>query len=320
MTKGSTGRTLGVMMPRDLAADRLVGFARRAEELGFGELWVVEDLGYAGGIAQAATALASTSTITVGIGILPVGARNVAFAAMELNTLALLFPGRVRAGVGHGMPGWMRSVGAWKGSPLTLLEEYLRGLRALLRGETAHADGRYVTLDGVRLEQVAAPAPSVLAGVRGPKSLAVAGAAADGVILAEPTPPEYVREAFTHIGRADAQVVAFAPAVVDDDGAAAVDRARPALATAGEPEWAAHVAPLPFAAELTELRTSCASPEAFAAALPEPWVRHLAAAGTPDEVRTTLARVHDAGAGTVVLVPVGDDAPTRLEELGRIAR
>ncbi len=97
--------TAGVMLPRDLAAAEIVPFARRAEELGFGEVWIVEDLGFHGGIAQAATVLAVTSRIRVGIGILPAGARNVAFTAMELATLARLHPGRLVAGIGHGVPG-----------------------------------------------------------------------------------------------------------------------------------------------------------------------------------------------------------------------
>jgi alkanesulfonate monooxygenase SsuD/methylene tetrahydromethanopterin reductase-like flavin-dependent oxidoreductase (luciferase family) len=296
----------------------MVRYARRAEELGFAELWVVEDLGFGGGVAQAATALASTSTITVGIGILPAGARNVAFAAMELTSVARLFPGRVRAGVGHGMPAWMRSVGAWPSSPLALLEEYLRALRALLRGERVTVEGRYVQLDGVRLEAVADPVPAVLAGVRGPRSLAVAGAAADGVILAEPTAPEYVARALDHVGRADVQVVAFAPAAVDDDPAAAVARLRPALAVVGEPDWAAHLAPLPFVEELAELRAAAGSADGFAQLLPEEWVRRLALAGSPADVRADLGRVREAGAQTVVLIPAGDGPLDRLVELARV--
>ena len=54
---------VGVMLPRDLPAEQFVDFARRAEELGLDELWVVEDLGFRGGIAQAATALAVTARI-----------------------------------------------------------------------------------------------------------------------------------------------------------------------------------------------------------------------------------------------------------------
>ena len=315
-----TGPAIGVLLPRDLPPDHLVRFARRAEELGFAELWVVEDLGFAGGVAQAATALASTTTLTVGIGILPAGARNVAFAAMELTTMARLFPGRLRAGIGHGMPAWMRSVGAWPSSPVTLLEEYVRALRALLRGERVAVQGRFVQLDGVQLEAAAHPVPPVLAGVRGPKSLGVAGAVADGVILAEPTAPEYVAQALEHVGRAHVQVVAFALAAVDDDASAAVARVRPALAVVGEPDWAAHLAPLPFAEELAELRATAGSADRVAEALPDEWVRWLALAGSPEEVRASLTRQHEAGVQTVVLIPVGSDPLARLPELARVIR
>jgi alkanesulfonate monooxygenase SsuD/methylene tetrahydromethanopterin reductase-like flavin-dependent oxidoreductase (luciferase family) len=311
------GPAIGVMLPRDLPADQLAGYARRAEELGFAELWVVEDLGFAGGVAQAATALASTSTMTVGIGILPAAARNVAFAAMELSTLARLFPGRLVAGVGHGMPDWMRSVGAWPRSPLALLEEYLTALRALLDGEEVTVQGRYVRLEGVRVEAVADPVPPVLAGVRGPRSLAVAGAVADGVILAEPTAPEYVAQAIGHLGRTDAHVVAFALAAVDDDPSAALARVRPALAVVGEPDWAPHLAPLAFADELADLRAATGSPDSFAAALPESLVRRLALAGSPADVRADLLQLGGAGARTVVLIPVGSDPQVRLVELAR---
>ncbi|MFD3788670.1 LLM class flavin-dependent oxidoreductase [Streptomyces cyaneofuscatus] len=82
------------------------------------------------------------SWLRVSIGLLPAGARNVAFAAVEIASLAQLFPGRTDIGVGHGMPGWMRSVGQWPGSPLTFLHEYVDALRALLRGEAPEVRGR----------------------------------------------------------------------------------------------------------------------------------------------------------------------------------
>lgn len=201
MRSPATDRTVGVLLPRDLPADRILPYARRAEELGFGALWVVEDLGFRGGIAQAAAVLASTDRIRVGIGLLPAGARNVAFAALEIASLAQLFPGRVDVAVGHGMPAWMRSVGQWPRSPLTLLREYVDALRALLRGELTQRRGQYVHLDGVQLDPSALPdvVPDILAGVRGPKSLALSGEVADGTVLAEPVAPEYARAALGHI-------------------------------------------------------------------------------------------------------------------------
>ncbi|MFF0160395.1 LLM class flavin-dependent oxidoreductase [Streptomyces sp. NPDC005263] len=73
---------VGVMLPLDLPVGEVLPYVRRAEELGFDQVWVVEDLGWRGGVAQAATVLAATTNLTVGIGIMPAGARNVCFAAV----------------------------------------------------------------------------------------------------------------------------------------------------------------------------------------------------------------------------------------------
>lgn len=315
--------SVGVMLRRDLPAADVIPFARRADELGFDELWVVEDLGFRGGLAQAGAVLAATERIHVGIGILPAGARNAAFAAMEAATLAQLFPGRVTVGVGHGMPSWMRAVGAWPSSPLTLLGEHVTAVRALLRGEqvTTAEQARSVHLQGVALEPVAVPAvvPDVLLGVRGPRSLALAGQVADGTILAEPATPEYVRAALAQIAAPGRhRLVTYNIAAVDDDAEAAVAAVRPALQWVGEPDIAPHVAPLPFAAELAALRASCADRAELVARLPAEWVRQLALAGTPDDVRARLAALADAGATSAVLVPTGDDPLQVLPSLARV--
>lgn len=299
------------MLPRDLPPADVVRFAKRAEVLGFAELWVVEDLGFRGGIAQAASVLASTSRIAVGIGILPAGARNAVFAAMELATLEQLFPGRLIAGVGHGMPHWMRSIGAWPASPLTLLEEYLTTVRALLRGDrVSTADtARYVKLADAALEPSSIPdaAPPVLAGVRGPKSLAVSGRSADGTILAEPACPEYVRASLGHIAAAGAhRLVTFNIGSVHPEASVAIDAARPGLAAIGEPDWAPHIEPLPFAAEFAALRADSASGTEFVEWMPADWVPQLALAGTAAQVRERLAELTDAGVTSSVFIPVGD--------------
>src|SRR5215213_8678577 len=117
------GYALGVMAPPNLPIRTFVEYVTEAERHGFDE-----DCFLKGGVAQAAVALSSTSRIVVGVGILPAGARNVAFAALEIAFLANLYPGRLMVGIGHGMADWMRQVGAHRSSPLTLLQEYLPAL------------------------------------------------------------------------------------------------------------------------------------------------------------------------------------------------
>src|SRR5688572_5671454 len=102
---------IGVMFDRDISPEELPGFAKALDEAGADDLWVVEDLGWNGGVSAAAIALAGTSRLRVGIGIAPAPLRSPALYAMEIATLARVYPGRVVAGLGHGVADWMRQVG-----------------------------------------------------------------------------------------------------------------------------------------------------------------------------------------------------------------
>jgi alkanesulfonate monooxygenase SsuD/methylene tetrahydromethanopterin reductase-like flavin-dependent oxidoreductase (luciferase family) len=124
---------LGVVFRPQLPPERLRPVAEAADAAGLDELWLWEDCFLESGIASAAAALAWTSRLTIGVGLLPVPLRNVALTAMEVATLERLFPGRLKIGVGHGVQDWMAQVGAKVSSPVTLLREHLDALRALLR-------------------------------------------------------------------------------------------------------------------------------------------------------------------------------------------
>ena len=166
---------LGVCFPREFPPADLLPSARAVERSGLDDLWLIEDCFFTTAPSLAAAALTGTERIRVGLGILPAVARNPAITAMELATLAGLGPGRLIGGIGHGVQEWMGQIGARQPSPLTALAEVLDAVRALLRGEQVTTDGRFVRLQEVRLERPPLPVPPVLAGVFGPKSLAMAG-------------------------------------------------------------------------------------------------------------------------------------------------
>jgi alkanesulfonate monooxygenase SsuD/methylene tetrahydromethanopterin reductase-like flavin-dependent oxidoreductase (luciferase family) len=217
------------------------------------------------------------------------------------------------------MRGWMQQVNAWPSSPLTLLREQATALRDLLRGATVTIDGTYVQLTEVRLEHPADIAPRIVAGVRGPRSLALAGEVADGVVLAEPVSPEYVRAALAQLGVGPGiRLAAYNVACVDDDADRARRVVRPALEWIGEPDWAAHIVPLPFGTELVALRAACRNRVEFVERLPDEWVDQLAVVGTPGAARARIDALHDAGATSVVLICAGPDAPVALESLARV--
>ncbi|MFF6783371.1 LLM class flavin-dependent oxidoreductase [Streptomyces sp. NPDC012510] len=216
-----TNVRIGVMYDRDWNPEGLPEFARRAEALGADDLWVVEDLGWNGGVTGAAVALGATDRLRVGIGIAPAPLRSPALLAMELATLARVFPGRLVAGIGHGVREWMVQVGVAPRSPLALLEETITSVRALLRGERVELTGREVTLDGVKLVHPPTEVPPVVAGVVRPRSLELSGRVADGTLIAEghgPRDLERIRE-LTGKGGAgpDHLMTVFAFACVGDD-------------------------------------------------------------------------------------------------------
>lgn len=124
--------TLGAVYRPQLPPENLRSVVLTAEESGVDSLWLWEDCFLESGIACASAALAWTSRLKVGVGLLPVPLRNVAITAMEAATLDRLFPGRVTIGVGHGVQDWMGQVGARVASPLALLSEYTEALKALL--------------------------------------------------------------------------------------------------------------------------------------------------------------------------------------------
>lgn len=182
-----------------LPPERLRPLAQRVEESGLDELWVWEDCFKESGIASAAIALGATSTLPVGLGLMPTPLRNVALTAMEIATLARVFPGRFLPGVGHGVQIWMDQVGGRVKSPLTLLREYATALRRLLDGEEVTTSGRYVKLDRVKLDWPVTQRVPLLLGGSGPKSLALCGELGDGSILASPLDPDEVGAAIRTI-------------------------------------------------------------------------------------------------------------------------
>jgi alkanesulfonate monooxygenase SsuD/methylene tetrahydromethanopterin reductase-like flavin-dependent oxidoreductase (luciferase family) len=223
--------TLGAVFRPEFAPERLLPVAQAADDAGLAELWLWEDCFKESGIASATAILASTRRLRVGIGLLPVPLRNVAITAMEIATIERLFPGRLVPGVGHGVQDWMAQVGAKPGSPLTLLREYGAALQQLLAGQSVTVRGQYVSLDRVQLDWPPAPAPSILGGATGPKTLTLCGELFDGTILTGGSTPaqvgaarQIVDEAAGRVGRTDRhRIVTF---LITATGTGAAGRVR----------------------------------------------------------------------------------------------
>jgi alkanesulfonate monooxygenase SsuD/methylene tetrahydromethanopterin reductase-like flavin-dependent oxidoreductase (luciferase family) len=276
---------LGVFYRPTFEPTSLPDIARAAEAAGVEELWIAEDCFLQGAFAQAGVALASTSDLCVGVGVVPAPIRSVVATALEVSTLATIYPGRVKVGVGNGVQDWMRQSGVKVASPLTLLAEYVEALRALFAGEEVTRDGRYVQLDGVRLEWAPPRPVPVLIGGNGPKTLALAPQIGDGVLLDCQHSVETVRTILSHM---ESEPASFERtmylACIPGEGA-------PARLLDEATNWAV------------------ADPSDFGVG------------GTIDEIRSGIGRYMDAGVRTVILQSSGpgDDLDSVLATAARLA-
>jgi 5,10-methylenetetrahydromethanopterin reductase len=195
---------LGIHIPPTIPPERLRDLARAADRSGLDDLWVWEDSFKQSGLASATAALAWTENIRVGITLLPVPLRNAALTAMEIATVAGMFPGRFVAGIGHGVQEWMGQAGVRAASPLTLLREQATAIRQLLRGEKVTTSGRYVRLDGVQLRWPPPVMPPLMLGGSGPKSVALAAEFGDGNLLTNALTDDEIRSIGEAVRRAKA--------------------------------------------------------------------------------------------------------------------
>jgi alkanesulfonate monooxygenase SsuD/methylene tetrahydromethanopterin reductase-like flavin-dependent oxidoreductase (luciferase family) len=308
---------IGMCFDRSLPAPFVIEVAETLERADVEQLWVIEDCFYTAGISLAAAALARTERLTVGIGILPAVARNPAITAMEIATLVQLAPGRLIAGVGHGVQEWMEQMGARTASPLTTLEEVLTIVRALLHGESVTFDGAEYTMRDVALDAAPADPPPLLAGVRGAKSLALAGRVADGVVLAEGAGPTFVRESIERAGSPEPfRVSVFTALAIDDDGARARRQMAPFVA-----DMLDGVNPAPLAhPHIDEIRERVAARGVDGIAdMPSQWWIELGAIGTFDDAVRHAEALAEAGADDVAFFP-GPTVELARDDLAHVTR
>ena len=315
---------MGLVLGSAIGPESLTPGARTAEEFTFDELWLSEDYFFTGGVAGAASALAATRELTVGIGVVSAVARHPALLAMELATLERQHPGRLRPGIGLGVPAWLSQMGIRPASSLAAVRECVTAVKALLAGERLdRADGIF-TFDGVQLTYPLDTPPSIAMGVSGPRMLRLSGEVADATLLSVTAGADYVTWARQQIdegrdaaGRTDPhRVTVFALFSVDEDGDRARAATRSQLAfyrSAGGANALTDV--YGISDEIREM-VARGGRDVLEREMPDQWVRDLTVAGTPEECAAQIQALCDAGADSVALFPAPAD---RAVELARIA-
>ncbi len=222
------------------APNDVVSEAVAAEEDGFSSAWSIHFSRGIDSISMLAAAAVRTSTIELGVGVVPTYPRHPIAMAQAAATVQALSGGRFTLGVGvshrpviEGMHGLDYS------SQLDHLREYLTVLTELLdRGSSSFSGDHYRVEAAINVPGTS-PVP-VIVGALGPAMCRLAGQSADGVTtwLAGPRSLQEVvvpaaAEGASRSGRSAPRVIAGIPVAVDGDRGRAMDAAARTFAMYG---------------------------------------------------------------------------------------
>jgi 5,10-methylenetetrahydromethanopterin reductase len=287
----------------------IVDAAREAERLGYEAVLVGEGGMQVDAFVASAAVLQATSRVRCGPGIANVVERHPVALARGAAALDRLAPGRALLGIGRGDATWVARLGAPRVAAAAL-EDAVRTCRDLLANIVAE-QGKVHTVadsasnpgagDGAGIEAAGAPAnpvPLLLAAV-GPRTLRLAGALADGVLLNYGAPVEYVRWALGEVA-AGARTAGREPGEVDVFGFLFVVRT-------DAPEGPERLERL--GGELAALHAEPGEGRWLTAQVGAPprWddgaVRRFAVVGTREECLRRIAEYREAGVRCPVLLP-----------------
>jgi 5,10-methylenetetrahydromethanopterin reductase len=315
-------KKLGLVLGSAMRPEQLIPVAAEADERGFDELWFSEDCFFTGGISAASAALAATSRIQVGLGIVSAMLRHPALLAMELATMAGASPGRIAAGIGLGVPAWLRQVGRSPRSSLGAMTECVTALRRLLDGETVSVAGQEFLFEGVALAHPPATRVPIHMGVSGPKMLQLSGELADGSILSVGGGAKYVTWARQQVnaGRSKAgrtsphRLTAFALYAVDADRQRARDEIRAPMAFYKAAGGVNAMTDVEEISGTLSRMLDRGGEDLVAREMPERWLEDMSVCGTPEDCAHGIRALYEAGADSVALFPVAGN----IQQMARL--
>jgi 5,10-methylenetetrahydromethanopterin reductase len=304
---------------------------RVAESLGYERAWLYDSPAlYPDVWVALAQAAERTSTIGLGPAVLVPSLRHPMTNAAAIATLEAMAPSRVSVALGAGFTG--RYVLGQKPMRWADVAEYVRTLKALLRGETTEWDGAAVKMLHPTGYGASRPIEvPILIGADGPKGLAVARELADGIFSAgrpiegdgpqwravllfgtvlgdgESVTDERVLDAAGH-----GLAVAY-HALYERGGPAAVD------GLPGGAAWREQIESAP--PEQRHLLThenhliSLTARDRAALAEGAPLMTSISFTGTPDELRAKATALESAGATEIAYQPAGPDIPGELARM-----
>jgi 5,10-methylenetetrahydromethanopterin reductase len=310
---------LSIASHSGLAPAGIGALAAAAERAGFAAVAVAE--GHGDALSLCHPVAAATRRVRIGTAVANAALRPPVLTAKTAAQLDQAAGGRFTLGLGVGNPVMNGRFGIEPFPPLTMIEEYVAVVRAVLAGEAAGHTGRVYQTGMVPLDSppVRRDLPIYLAAM-GPRMLGLVGRIADGVILTLMSPAQAgqaagaVRAAAAAAGRdpASVEVVCVVHCCLSADADAAAAAARDVV-----PRYVLHPAvaslfgPQDPGGDLPAVRERLLARDRAGATarVPQPVADAFVAHGDAQACRSRLAQYRAAGVDLPVLfpMPVGGD-------------
>ncbi len=301
--------------------------AQYAEARGFEAIWQADTRLARDCVVLMSAFLATTKTLKIGSGILPIWTRNAAVIAATWSTMYEMAPGRVMLGLGAWWEPIASRVGVKREKPLQAMREHVEAIRRLFTMAEVTYHGEFVHLDRVKLDVVFGEASPrkipIYIGATGDKMLELAGEIGDGVVLNYVVSVEYIKKAIDRVrigaeraGRRLSDIdlpELIVCCLSDTDPAAALAEGKKLVAyyLATEP----HIMKASGVSEdlLRQVQSVMGWPaidedyEKASKLIPDDIVRNLMAVGTSEECIAKVQEYVDAGITCPILYPMMDD-------------
>lgn len=175
----------------DLPLKEYIDIAKMAEDLGFDQIWVANDLFLRSGPVIATAIGAATKHIEIGTSILNPYTIDPSEIAMFASTMDELTDCRFNLGIAAGSADFLAWIGKEHGKPLAAMRESIHAIRTLQSGERCEIDGKHLQWSNDCYLRFNAPRLTpIYLGAMGPGMLRLAGEVADG-LLPLLYPPEH---------------------------------------------------------------------------------------------------------------------------------
>ena len=167
----------------DLSVDEYVALAKGAEEQGFDQFWVSNDLFLRSCLPILPIIAKATARIEVGTGILNPYTLNPAEIAMYAATMDEISGNRFNLGLAAGAADFLKWVGLEQSKPLTMMRDTVTAIRSALSGEHGAVEGRALQWSNEAYMRFNAPRITpIYIGAMGPNMLTLTGEIADGAL------------------------------------------------------------------------------------------------------------------------------------------